>query len=113
VTTLDQPIKVPKDLKIFEICAIAKMNNTISKTLANYMVSKLALIQFDIAGPFPTSFQGNRYFLLIIDSYICKNWVLVLKEKSKRALEGWKTAVELETNMKIKAARSNNAPELV
>jgi hypothetical protein len=89
VTTLDQLIKVPKDLKIYEVCAIAKMKNTIPKTLANHMISKLTLIQFDIASPFPTSLQGNRYFLLIIDSYTCKNWVLVLKEKgyAKRALE--------------------------
>jgi hypothetical protein len=34
VTTLDQPIKVSKDLGIYEVCAIAKMKNTILKTLA-------------------------------------------------------------------------------
>jgi hypothetical protein len=97
VTTLDKPVKVPTDLEICEVCAIAKMKNSISKTLANHMVSKLSLIQLDIAGPFPTSLQGNRYFLLIIDSFTRKNWILVLKEKSdaKSSLEEWKTAVEL------------------
>jgi hypothetical protein len=82
VTTLNQPIEVPKDLDICEVCAITKMKNSIPKTLANHMISKLTLIQVDIAGPFLTSLQGNRYFLLIIDSFTCKNWVLVLKEKS-------------------------------
>jgi hypothetical protein len=44
VITVDQSIKIPKDLEIYEICAIAKMNNTISKTLTNHIVSKLTLI---------------------------------------------------------------------
>jgi hypothetical protein len=82
ITTLDQPIKIPKNLDICEVCAIAKMKNSIPKILADH-------IQFDIAGPFPTSLQGNRYFLLIVDSFTSKNWVLVLKEKNdaKRVLE--------------------------
>jgi hypothetical protein len=54
-TTLDQPIKVPKDLEICQVCAITKMKNSIPKTLADHMITKLALIQFDIAGPFPIS----------------------------------------------------------
>jgi hypothetical protein len=38
------------------------------------------------------------YFLLIIVSFIHKNWVLVLKEKSdaKKVLKEWKKAIELE-----------------
>jgi hypothetical protein len=38
-----------------------------------------------------------------------------LKEKSdvKGALEDWKKAVELQAGTKIKAIRSDNAPELV
>jgi hypothetical protein len=38
-----------------------------------------------------------------------------LKEKSdaKGALEDWKKAVELQPDTKIKAARSDNIPELV
>jgi hypothetical protein len=115
VTTLDQPIKVPKDLNICEVCAIATMKNSIPKTLADHMVSKLALIQFDIAGPYLISLQRNRYFLLINESFTCKNWVLVLKEKSDttRALKEWKTAVELEANSTIKATKYDNRPELV
>jgi hypothetical protein len=50
----DKLIKMPKDLEICEIYAIAKMKNSIPKTLADHMVSKLALIQFNIADSFPT-----------------------------------------------------------
>jgi hypothetical protein len=89
VTTLDHRIQVPKDLDRREVCTIAEMKTSIPKTFANYMISKLAFIQLDIAGPFPTSLQGNRYFLLIIDCFTCKNWVLLVKEKSdaKKSLE--------------------------
>jgi hypothetical protein len=115
LTTLDKAVKVPKDLEICEVYAIAKMKNSIPKPLANHTVSKLSLIQFDIAGPFPTPLEGNRYSLLIIDSFTRKNWILVLKEKwdAKSALKELKKAVELQANTKIKAARSDNAPELV
>lgn len=115
VTTLEKPIKVPKELRICEVCAISKMKNSISKVLADHIASKIALVQLDIAGPFPESLQGNRYFLLIVDSFTHKNWVLVLKAKSdaKNALEEWKKIFELQANTKISAARSDNAPELV
>jgi hypothetical protein len=115
VPSVDQPIKVPEDLDICEVCAIAKMTNSIPKTRADHMVSKLALIQFDIAGPVPKSLNGNRYFILIVDCFTRNNWVLVLNKKSdaKRVLEEWKKAIELQANTKIKAARSDNAAELV
>jgi hypothetical protein len=81
------------------------MTNSISKTLTDHMITKLTLIQFDIASPCPILLQGNRYFLCIIDSFIWKNWVLDLNEKSdaKRALENWKKAIELQANTMIKA----------
>jgi hypothetical protein len=91
------------------------MKNSIPKTLADHMVSKLDLIQFDIGGSFATSLQENRYFLLMIDSDTRKNSVLVLQEKgnAKKALEEWKKAVELQANTEIKALRSDNALGLV
>jgi hypothetical protein len=85
------------------------------KTLADYRITMRTLIQFDIASPFPILLERNRYFLLIIDNYTRTNWVLVLKEKSDAngALEDWKMAVELQANAKIKAARSDNVPEVI
>ncbi|KAI0994773.1 hypothetical protein K3495_g13407, partial [Podosphaera aphanis] len=91
------------------------MTNRKSKILADRKDRQLSLIQFDIAGPFPKSLRGNRYFLLIIDSFLRKNWILLLKQKSDaiQCLRTFKATVEREVNEKIKAARSDNAPELL
>jgi hypothetical protein len=115
VTTLKEPIRVPTDLEICAVCAIAKMTNSIPKTLSEHEEFLLALIQFDIAGPFPMSLRGFKYFMLVIDSWSRKNWILLLKHKSDapKALRHFKQDVELETEKKIKKARSDNAPELI
>ena len=73
VTTISAPIKIPTEREICEVCALTKMKNRIPKTLSEHKDHKLALIQFDIAGPFPKTIRGNRYFLLIIDNYTRKN----------------------------------------
>jgi len=98
-----------------EVCALTKMKNSIPKQLREHKATKLALIQFDIAGPFPTSLRGNRWFLLIIDSYTRKNWVIPLKHKgdAQKELKVWKTFVEHQTDEKVKAAGTDNAPELL
>ncbi|RFU24808.1 hypothetical protein B7463_g11534, partial [Scytalidium lignicola] len=115
VTTLETPIKVLRKREICEVCAITKLKNYIPKELAQHKTTKLALIQFDVARPFPQSLRGNKYFLLIINNFTHKNWVLPLSNKSNAQgeLEVWKTAVELQAEMKIKATRLNNAPELL
>jgi hypothetical protein len=59
VTTLEKKIKVPEKKEICEVCALTKMRNSIPKQLRDYKAEKLALVQFDIAGPFPTSLRGN------------------------------------------------------
>jgi hypothetical protein len=68
-----------------------------------------------IAGPFPTSLRGNRWFLLIIDSYTRKNWFIPLKHKgdAQKELKVWKTFVEHQTDEKVKAAGTDNALELL
>lgn len=115
VTTLQKKIKVPEKKEICEVCALTKMRNSIPKQLRDHKAGKLALVQFDIAGPFPTSLRGNRWFLLIIDSYTRKNWVIPLKQKgdAQRELRLWKIFVEHQTDEKVKAAGTDNAPELL
>jgi hypothetical protein len=68
VTTLKKRIIVPTKREICEVCALTKIKNKFPKQLSLWQMSILGLIQFDVAGPFPTSIRGNRYFLLIIDS---------------------------------------------
>jgi Reverse transcriptase (RNA-dependent DNA polymerase)/gag-polypeptide of LTR copia-type len=115
VTTLSRPIKTPSKKEICEVCSLTKMTNLIPKQLSPHKLSKLALIQFDVAGPFPISLRGNRYFMLIIDSWTREEWVLCLKQKSdaQKALMTWKTDTEFQVDAKIMAARSDNAPELI
>ncbi|KAI0994557.1 hypothetical protein K3495_g13624 [Podosphaera aphanis] len=82
VTTLREAIKIPKLREICEICQLTKMTNRIPKELADHKTQRLALIQFDIAGPFPKTLRGNRYFLLIVDRFTRMNWILLLRQKS-------------------------------
>ncbi|KAF7567667.1 hypothetical protein PtrM4_142580 [Pyrenophora tritici-repentis] len=115
VTTLEKKIQVPEKKEICEVCALTKMRNSIPKQLRDHKDEKLALVQFDVAGPFPTSLRGNRWFLLIIDSYTRKNWVVPLKQKgdAQKELRAWKIFVEHQTDEKVKAAGTDNAPELL
>lgn len=115
VTTLQKKIKIPKDLDICDVCAITKLKNRIPKKLSTWPKVILDLIQFDVAGPFPATIRGNRWFLLIIDICSRRDWVLPLKHKGDayQALKDWKIGVEHQTEKKVKRARSDNAPELL
>ncbi|KAI0994162.1 hypothetical protein K3495_g14020, partial [Podosphaera aphanis] len=117
VSNLKQRILVPSSSQeeVCEVCAITKMKNKISKTLSPWKEKRLGLIQLDIAGPFPTSLRGNKYFMLIIDNATRRNWVICLPTKAAavKELQNWKTKVEHETDEKIKSVRSDNAPELL
>ncbi|KAI0993630.1 hypothetical protein K3495_g14554, partial [Podosphaera aphanis] len=117
VTNLSRPIKVPQSLeeRICEVCLLTKMRNKTSKELAKWKTEKLALIHVDIAGPFPPSLRKNRWFILILDSFTRKLWVLCCKTKDEAltALDQWKLGVEFQSGEKIKAVRSDNAAELL
>src|SRR4029077_11604433 len=88
--------------QIADVCSLTKMTNLIPKQLSPHKLSKLALIQFDVAGPFPISLRGNRSFMLIIDSWTREEWVLCLKQKSdaQKALMTWKTDTEFQVDAK-------------
>ena len=115
VTTLREAIKVPKIGEVCEVCQLTKMTNRIPNSLSEHKDQRLALIHLDVAGPFPKSLRGNRYFMLIVDSYSRKNWILLLKQKSDApgCLRTFKLVVEKEIGEKIKAVRTDNAPELL
>ena len=91
------------------------MKNKIRKKLLLRKNCLFALIQFDIAGPLPRLIRGNRYFLLIVNNWSNEEWFIPLKYKSDvpAELAKWKMVVELRTDLKVRAARSNNAPELI
>jgi hypothetical protein len=102
VTTMSTPIKIPSETETCTVCALTKMTNRIPRKVSDHKDEMLTLIHFDIAGPFPMSIRGNQYFLLIIDSYTRKNWIIILKNKSGaiESLKIWKRDVEFETSKK-------------
>ncbi|KAI0991081.1 hypothetical protein K3495_g17106, partial [Podosphaera aphanis] len=75
----------------------------------------LGRVQFDVAGPLPTTIRGNRYFLLIKEISTRRDWVYPLANKAEayNSVNKWKTMVELQLNKKVKAAGCDNAPELI
>ncbi|KAI1003194.1 hypothetical protein K3495_g5013 [Podosphaera aphanis] len=115
VTDIDRPINVPPNLELCDVCLATKMKKFRSKKLANHKNIKLGLISIDIAGPFPLSIDGHKYFAEIVDSYSRKKWILLLKDKSKivEALDEWGNIVERQTGCRIMAVRSDNAGEIL
>ena len=62
-------------------------------------------VHSDVCGPLtPISNGGKRYFITFIDDYSRKNWVYILKEKSKafNVFKSFKVCVEIETGRAIK-----------
>ena len=108
-------IIIPDKIPLCETCARQKIRKNQSKRLADHAQKVLALISFDIAGPFPTSYRGYRYFGEIVDSWSRKTWTLLFKDRTEvlPALQKWKKIRERETGEKLRAARTDNAPEIL
>jgi hypothetical protein len=66
-TTLNK-VKVPNEREACITCKLAKMRKKMSKELSLWKETILALVYADIAGPFHTSLQGNRYMAKLVDS---------------------------------------------
>jgi hypothetical protein len=115
VTTGCKAVKIPSGAYgSCRVCKMAKMRNQISKQLSAHKPTKLELIFVDIAGPFITSLRSNRYFIEIVESWSRKIWEIPLEHKGDaiEKLRVWKKKEELATGCKLKAARTDNAPEL-
>lgn len=114
VTTIEKIKVPPAHRRLCDPCLKGKMRNRINKTLAEHKKEVLALVSLDLAGPFPTSLRGNHYLMQIICNHSRKNWSIPLKTKDQSIpeLRRWKAKVELQTGKKVKACRSDNAPEL-
>src|ERR1700712_1457584 len=115
VTTLEKAIKVPKGVLWCDVCKLTKMTNSISTVIADRTEVRLARIQCDVAGPFPVSLRGNRYFLLFIEFWTRMNWIIAMAKKSEAPgkLRGWRKTAELQVDERVKVARTDNAPELL
>ncbi|KAI1005876.1 hypothetical protein K3495_g2344 [Podosphaera aphanis] len=114
VTTLGRPIRIPADIEPCDICLQTKFRKRTSKKLAEHKKEKLALLSADIAGPLPKSLRGYHYFAEMIDNWTRKVWIILLVHKNDIILKLDELAkiLERQTEMKIKACRSDNAGEL-
>ena len=115
ITTLETPVPIAVDKNCpCEVCALTKMRKMRGE-VAQRKKSILDLVSIDICGPIDADRNGKRYFLHIIDNYSRKRWSysLISRTEAPEALEEWKLKVELETDLKLRAVRLDNAPELM
>ena len=112
-TTL-QKVKVPNDRETCITCKLAKMRKNMSKELSPWKETILALVYADIAGPFHSSLQGNRYMAKLVDSASRLVWVILGKDRKDivRNLCNWKKLVEKQSGLQVMGIRIDNATEL-
>lgn len=97
------------------VCPLAKQ-----KRLAFISNNKLSpkpfdLVHIDVWGPFSTeSVEGFRYFFTLVDDCTRMTWVYMLRNKSDVSVSfpTFLKLVNSQYNAKVKAIRSDNAPEL-
>ncbi|KAK1417487.1 hypothetical protein QVD17_26616 [Tagetes erecta] len=100
-----------------EPCVFGKKKKvSFVKTGKTPKAQKLELIHTDVYGPTSvSSVGGSHYYVTFIDDSTRKVWVYFLKNKSDvfYTFKKWKTAVELETDLKVKCLKSDNGGEYV
>lgn len=95
-------------------CQMGKQVRTSFKNVPKKSNDILDFVHTNLCGPARTrSFQGDRYFMLIIDDYSRMMWVSFIREKSEafEKFKIFKAMVENETSMKIKCLRSDHGGE--
>ena len=102
-------------LNFCEACVQGKMQRLPHHPLKDIKSKeRLQLVYTDVCGPMQTqSFGGSCYFITFTDDYSCYCKIYFLRKKSE-ALEKFKvfkTAIELESGMKIKALRADRGGE--
>ncbi|KAJ0494593.1 putative RNA-directed DNA polymerase [Helianthus annuus] len=100
-----------------EPCVFGKKKKvSFAKTGKAPKAQKLELVHTDVYGPTPVaSVGGAHYYVTFIDDSTRKVWVKFLKHKSDvfNTFKKWKIVVENETNLKVKALKSDNGGEYV
>ena len=100
-----------------ESCVLGKQKRvTFVKTGKTPKAQKLELVHSDVYGPTPvSSLGGKNYYVTFIDDSTRKVWVYFLKNKSDvfDTFKIWKSAVENETDLKVKCLKSDNGGEYI
>ena len=107
------PIQLPNEKHICSSCQIGKITQHVNHTVAERRDNILDSVSCDTCGPFPKSISGNAYFVNLVDNATRRRWTIPVPDRKSipERLDAWKSAVELQTDRKLKALRVDNALE--
>ncbi|KAG7545539.1 Reverse transcriptase RNA-dependent DNA polymerase [Arabidopsis suecica] len=97
------------------VCPIAKQKRLSFESHNNVSFKSFDLVHLDVWGPFAVeSVEGFRYFLTIVDDSTRVTWIYMLRNKGEvsKYFPAFLNHVQTQYNSKIKAIRTDNAPEL-
>lgn len=81
-TTLEAKIpNPPTDGHVCEVYALTKIRKQIHHKVQDRKLAALDLVSMDIAGPFPASLKGNRYFMGVANNHSRKTWSYTCKDR--------------------------------
>lgn len=99
-----------------ETCKMTKSTQKISRMPASRATQRLERVHMDFWGPYETpTIGGSRYMLTITDDFSRKSWIYLTKQRSEvyQVFKSWHNQAQLESGQKLKALRSENAPEFI
>lgn len=97
------------------VCHLAKQKKLSFSSPNNICNSTFELLHIDLWGPFSVeTVDGFKHFLTIVDDHSRATWVFLLRNKSEvlKVFPDFIKQAENQYNVKVKAVRSDNAPEL-
>lgn len=114
VEGIDLSEKVVSSKSSCSVCCEGKQCRLPFSHVGTRSTEKLELVHTDLCGPMEVvSMGGSKYFLLFVDDYTRYIFVYFIESKNQafNCFKEFKTLVEKQTNMKIKALRSDNGLE--
>jgi len=96
-------------------CVQGKIHRAPFHVSSSFTNNKLHRVHSDLAGPFPQSLHGCRYFVIFFDEFLKKLWVYFMARKSETytKFRDWKAMAELQVERKLKEFQSDNGGEYV
>nr|AAK50412.1 Putative retroelement [Oryza sativa Japonica Group] len=103
--------------QLCQACLVAKQVRQPFPGMANYRAeAPLELLHMDLCGPItPSTFAGNRYFMLIVDDFSNWMWVFVikLKDQALAVFEKFKPLAKNTVGRTIKTLRTDRGGEFL
>src|SRR5258706_8122988 len=96
-------------------CVEGKIHQAPFHTSNSVTTNKLHHIHSDLAGPFPFSIHGCKYFVVFFDEFSKKLWVYFMVRKSEMfaKFKVWKAMAELQSGHVLREFQSDNGGEYI